>query len=43
MKLSAEELNAETLFPGDTIEYYSMVRASSIVQRNLQSRAFVQS
>lgn len=27
MGLSAEELNAETLYPGDTIEYFSMVRS----------------
>lgn len=25
MGLSAQELNAETLYPGDTIEYFSMV------------------
>lgn len=29
MGLSAEELNAETLYPGDTIEYFSMVRLLS--------------
>jgi hypothetical protein len=28
--LSAAELATETLFPGDTIEYFSMVRGASL-------------